>query len=380
MRLGKMDKRAQRNIFKSSVARVTVVVDGSLTTTLILQREQLGKIKPMAPRLVYMKRPPFNKTALIAFFSFIVLFSSCSKHDVPAPPSFTPGYNVYFAGQSNYNAVYWKNGREIKLADNADAYGIALADTNVYVCGLLNLARLDIRAVYWKNGQQTALEGVGISHASGIALNGNDVYCAGDFFGPVGSGQVDAVLWKNGNRSVLSNSHGVARSVYVNGSMIYVVGDVWNDFDSAVVWRNGLQTWYGIPGSMNAIGVAANDTFFLGNFMGASYWTPTRYKLLDKNAFCGSIAFNGTDVYIGGARRDSTGNSHAGYWKNDVFVALPNDYKSSVVNGIAVAGGDVYAAGYVTDGTKYIPVYWKNGSMFSLSADGEVRAVIIHKE
>jgi hypothetical protein len=311
--------------------------------------------------------------------SALLIMSACSKNS--STPTFTPGYTIYFAGQSNSNAVYWKNGQQIHLANNADAYSITLSDTNVYISGTLNFDGLDIRATYWKNGQQVQLESTGTSHAFGIAVSGNDVYCGGDYFGPVNSGRVAAVYWKNGNRIPLSPStNGVARSIYVFGSTVYIAGQVWGSFDSAVVWKNSVQTWYGIPGSMNAIGISANDTFFVGNFNGATYWTQTRSKTLSLRGFASSISVNGSDVYIGGGIRDPLGNPQAGYWKNDVYVPLSNDYKTSAVSAVAVAGNDVYAGGYIYDGTKYVAVYWKNSVMTRLSDRGEVKAICIRKE
>jgi len=232
-------------------------------------------------------------------------------------------------------------------------------------------------ATYWKNGQRVQLESASISHAFSIAVSGSDVYCSGDYFGPVNSGRDTAVFWKNGKRTALSPfTNGIARSIYVYGSTVYIAGQVW---DSAVVWTNGVQTWYGIPGSMNAIAKSANDIFFVGNWNGATYWTQTRFKTLNFKGFAGSIAVNGSDVYIGGGVNDSLGNSHACYWKNDLYIPLSNSYKESAVNAIAVAGSDVYAGGYIFDGATRVPVYWKNGVMTKLSGEGEVKGVCVKK-
>ena len=59
-------------------------------------------------------------------------------------------------------------------------------------------------ATYWKNGQKVQLESASISHAFSIAVSGSDVYCSGDYFGPVNSGRDTAVFWKNGKRTPLS--------------------------------------------------------------------------------------------------------------------------------------------------------------------------------
>lgn len=312
------------------------------------------------------------------FASAILITSACSKN-IPTP-TFTPGYTIYFAGQSGSYAAYWKNGRQINLSNNADAYGITLSDSDVYISGAVNLGA-DEMATYWKNGKKVQLESAGISHAFGIAVDGSDVYCSGDYFGPLYSGRDTAVYWKNGKRIALSPfTNGVARSVYVYGSTVYITGQVWGTFDTAVVWENAVQTWYGTSGSMNALAITGNDIFFVGNYDGASYWSRTKFKTLTYHGFAGSIAVNGSDVYIGGGVNDSLGNTHACYWKNDLYIPLTNAYKESAVNAIAVAGSDVYAGGHIYDGEEYVPVYWKNGVMTRLSGEGEVNAICIKKE
>src|SRR6185437_903269 len=256
----------------------------------------------------------------------------CSKN-IPVP-GYTAGYTIYFAGQSGSYAAYWKNGQQINLANNAEAYAITLSDTNLYISGSQYLGEHET-ATYWKNGQQVQLESTGTSHAFGIQVSNDDVYCIGDFFGPPNSGRDTAVYWKTGKRTALSPlSNGIARSIYVSGSTLYIAGQVWGIFDSAVVWKNGVQTWYATSGSMNAIGISASDIYFVGNYNGATYWTETRFKTLNYRGFAGSIAVNGADVYIGGGVNDSLGNSHACYWKNDLYIPLTNNYKSSVVNAI----------------------------------------------
>jgi hypothetical protein len=310
--------------------------------------------------------------------SAILIVSACSK-DIPTP-AFTPGYSIYFAGKSGSYAVYWKNGKQINLSNNADANAMVLSDTNVYIAGAI-YSGADEMATYWKNGKQIQLEKGGISHASGIAVDGSDVYCSGDHFGPLYSGRDTAVYWKNGKRTALSPfTNGVARSIYVYGSTVYIAGRTWGTFDSAVVWENGVESWYATPGSMNAIGITGNNIYFVGGSNDASYWSRTAVKTLSYHAFAGSIAISGSDVYIAGGTSDSLGNTHACYWKNDLLIPLSNKYKESAVSAIAVAGADVYAGGYIFEDGKTVPVYWKNGVLNKLAGEGEVNAVCIKKE
>ena len=77
-----------------------------------------------------------------------------------------------------------------------------------------------------------------------------------------------------------------------------------------------------------------------------------------------SIVVSGTDVYVGGYSGNAGGLMAPGYWKNGVWVGLSqiDNTKSSEVWSLFLDGSDVYAAGYNRDNTGVaIPGYWKNG-------------------
>jgi hypothetical protein len=321
---------------------------------------------------------------MVRYCSLVLLvvmfvFAGCKKTETVAPaPVFTSGYNVYMAGTNHGNAVYWKNADSVTLDSTANGLAIAVSGSDVYVSGVLYQNNND-NAVYWKNGQRFQLVGSGISYATGIGIQGTDVYCAGYLFGPANSGIVHAVYWKNGVVTTLSPfTNAVAQSILVTPSQIYISGQVYaNGWDTAVVWKNGVQTYYGEPGNIYAMTLSPTDTIFAGNFgSGAAYWTHDSFKQYN-NAFAGSVAAQGNDIYIGGGTFASSGLSQAAYWKNDIITLLPNTYKISTVNGIAIAGDDVYAVGSVQDDTKTYPVFWKNGVMQLRGTDGEVRAIVI---
>lgn len=204
-----------------------------------------------------------QKTLLFAALSFIVLIMGCSKSSPPPPPpSFTSGYNIYMAGTADGKAVYWKNGVEVDLAPSGIAQAIAISGSDIYVGGYITDGQ-NIEATYWKNGQQIQLEASGVSHVFGIALDGTDVYCVGDLYGPLGNGQDSVTYWVNGTRMHYSpNTYGQATSILFAGSEMYVGGQVWdlNGNDTAVVWKNGVQNWYGTPGGIYALGLSPTDT------------------------------------------------------------------------------------------------------------------------
>ena len=320
-----------------------------------------------------------TKYCSLLFLISMVVFPGCKKTEPTLPtPVFTTGYNIYMAGTNHWNAMYWKNADSVTLDSAASGFAIAVSGSDVYVSGI-RYQDSNTNAVYWKNDQRFQLEGSGISYAMGIVIEGTNVYCVGYLFGPLNSGIVHGVYWKNGIATILSPfTNAVAQSILVTPTQIYISGQVFaNGWDTAVVWKNEVQTYFGEPGNLYAMTLSPADTIFAGNFgSGAAYWTHNRFKQYD-NAFATSVAAKGNDIYIGGGTVSSSALSQAAYWKNDVITLLPNTYKNSTVYGIAIAGDDVYAVGNVQDDSKTYPVYWKNGVMRLLGIDGDVRAIVI---
>lgn len=322
-----------------------------------------------------------HKTLLVVASVFVLIITGCSKSTPSSsPPSFTTGYDIYMAGTSGGKAVYWKNGVEVDLAPSGTAQAITVSGSDIYVGGYISDGQ-NIEATYWKNGQQIQLEGAGVSHVFGIALNGTDVYCVGDLFGPQGNGQDSVTYWVNGARMHYSpNINGQATSIIFAGSEMYVGGQIWdlNGNDTAVVWKNGVQNWYGTPGGIYALGLTPTDTIIVGNFGNMpTYWTHANFLQLASSGFGTSIAISGSDVYIGGDTLNIAGSDQAVYWKNNIMVPLKSQYGFSSVLGMAVAGTDIYAAGEVNDNIKYIPVFWKNGTIYNLADNGTVYAICV---
>ena len=153
-------------------------------------------------------------------------------------------------------ATYWKNGVPVYLTDGttiqAHATGIVVSGTDVYVCGniMYDAANtLNGKAAYWKNGSMVkcSYSGTDAIWVSGIAVSGNDVYVSGT--GNVNGGFNKALYWKNGVgillQSVGERVSGMATAIAVDGSDVYVAGNLFYTtplpFAGRAVkcWKNG---------------------------------------------------------------------------------------------------------------------------------------------
>ena len=182
-----------------------------------------------------------SKTLLLIGFSCCWICIGCNKSS-PSQP-FTDGVDVYMAGYVGDTAAYWKNGQKVNLTDGNIAECIAVSGTDVYVGGEVYATPYEL-AVYWKNGVRVVLTFSSISHVSGIANSGTDIYCVGDIL----FGYQYAVYWKNDSIQVLSpGSESFAQGITFSGSDIYMAGGVYSSGpvnDTAVIWKNGVQTNY----------------------------------------------------------------------------------------------------------------------------------------
>ena len=160
---------------------------------------------------------------------------------------------------------------------------------------------------------------------SGAVLHIAGTYEGGDREG--------ACYWKDGARTDFDGDH--ARGIAVVDGDVYVAG--WytkggpeNIAYTACYWKNGART--DLPGSFT-------------------------------NA--GAMAVWGGDVYIAGSTDGDT-TRKACYWKNGTRTNLDG----AAALGIAVAGGDLYVAGWYgegsVEGSVYTACYWKNGARTDL--------------
>lgn len=141
------------------------------------------------------------------------------------------------AGSYSYgDMIYLKNDQPIQLSTYAaEGRRMIVHGSDTYIIGNVFLNGYESHAAVWKNGQETVLDNFsGASSANAIFINGNDVYIAGMI-------NNNAVFWKNGIATQLSNSAS-AWDIKVVDDDVYVVGRDFNILTGnleAILWKNG---------------------------------------------------------------------------------------------------------------------------------------------
>ena len=169
------------------------------------------------------------------------------------------GSDVYVSGYAmgtlGYSvAIYWKNGVPTYLnTSSSDAVALVVDGNNVYTGGYIEQT-----AAAWKNGQIAGVQVNTLEGPSGIisaAVDGSDVYFTG--FTHLANGSSEAIYWKNGVPTKLSNDGSISHSseIAINGSDVYVSGYFTsNGITIGTYWKNGVAVKLGL--NTNATGIA----------------------------------------------------------------------------------------------------------------------------
>jgi len=148
------------------------------------------------------------------------------------------GDEVHMVGHvrasSGFNkAMYWGPGSSTALTDgstDAEARGVCVAGGAIYVCGYVTNQAIggEKIATYWLNGTPVSLgDGEDDSEANDIrVLNGQVIVVGTVRITPDGAddGRDEAVIWVNGERTVLSPNGGAALALHISGNDVHVGG------------------------------------------------------------------------------------------------------------------------------------------------------------
>jgi len=364
-----------------------------------------------------MKLCPLARS--IVFTIAASCLTACGGNSVPTPPQPPDVYAVGFELQGNLDkAVFWKNNVLSTLDSGqygARAFGVAVANGNVYVAGIEGSPSGNNVAVLWTNGVPTALtDGTGTGFAGAVAVSSTDVYVVGSeltYNATLGTYVQAAMYWKNGSPTVLNNGlpatgagtfipNAGATAIAVDGSDIYIAGDVGSRIETApntytdepvvTYWKNGVATSVtsGLEyAQTTGIAVQNGHVYISGQLCAtftpdcsvATLWTDGVASSLTTNLLSAAsgVAVSGSSVYASVNVTDTTGNT-AALSTDGMFTPLSST-NLSAANCVTTSGSDVYVGGAEIGAGETaglgIAAYWKNGTVSYLSGTTNTSSV-----
>lgn len=257
--------------------------------------------------------------------------------------------DVYILVVEDYKTIkYWKNDQENHVYTEASGYTSArdmviTENGDVYIAGSSREAGVQT-AKYWKNGLVTNLPHNNFSYATGIAVNGNDVYVSGySMDANTHNAMRTALYWKNGVVVELSDGSvgTTATKIAISGNDVHVVGSVadgtaqqWN----AKYWKNEEEINLLNGQEAKDIFIEGENIYILGSGGGFKYWRNGVLNNLPDGSFVNGITVFNNHVYTaGGIWNSETDVNTVGYWKNNDFTMLsegtlyPEAYSIAVV-------------------------------------------------
>jgi hypothetical protein len=303
----------------------------------------------------------------LAALALSLPFAACGGGDSgPAGP------DVYVAGHAYYgnypgsvtSATLWTNGKAQRLSDERsdddNTLSVYASGGDVYVAGTEGTYYDDnFRATLWTNGKAERLSDE-YSVASSVYASGGNVYVAGREGGNrTNLSGARPALWVNGEPQTLeplNNDHywyAFARSVFVSGDDVYVVG---RDSSCATLWVNGepQELSYGSWTHANSVFVSDGKVYVAGTHeLCATLWVDGEpHRLSEGYSEANSVYVSGGKVYVAGS---DNSNGGATLWVDGEVQELADEYgyAGMEADSVCVSGGDVYVTGNYH--------LWKNG-------------------
>lgn len=322
------------------------------------------------------------------YYVWVKAFNGGGASDFSASASETPqspGSSECFAGTYSSGRMipcYWQGTTRIELdpqgqlTHNAMALSpVVVSSGTTYIAGAYtNDSNVKV-ACYWARASEGTVmrvdlggDGTHNAFATAVAVEGSTVYASGYYND--GSKDIPCV-WIGGARTDLGQYPlwgGRAMAVAVVGGVVYVGGYHYAtrpqglEIQMPCYWVDGVRT--DLPGY--------DDTDSAGN--------PGFDGFNDYDAYVWSIAVDGGQIYTAGMVNNGS-KFIACYWRGAARTDLSNAEPNGNATCIAVSGGVVYTGGYY-ESARLVPCYWTGGSRTELSTysptnDGRVYAITV---
>jgi hypothetical protein len=240
------------------------------------------------------------------------------------------------------------------------AYALAIQGSNVYAAGNFTTAGGSAAnsIAKWDGSTWSALgSGMdGLVHA--LAVSGSDLYAAGGFANAGGIAATNIAKWDGSAwNSLRSGVDNIVFALAVSGSNVYVGGQ----FETAggtpanciatwdgTAWSAVGSRWYNV---VFALAFSGGNLYAGGEFSGVEKWDGSAWTTLGSgmNSTILALAASGSDVYAGG-QFTTAGGIAANYvarWDGSNWNALGSGLDHGAAM-LTVSGSNVYTGGYFT--------------------------------
>jgi hypothetical protein len=307
-------------------------------------------------------------TQLLALLAIVVFAWGCKKSSgsnaTPSIPS-----NVYVAGYSFSNAIYWNNGiiYNLSAGTSSEAYSIFVSGSDIYVCGRYLDSFQVNHPIYWKNNVAVRFTDY-IGLITDIKLGNGKVYASG-YIKDSATGNDLPVYWTNGIITKLSTFSGSCNSIYLAGNDIYLGG---HENGSATIWKNGNVIFKDSLSEITKITVSGNDVYATGYQPKNStfpyvavLWKNGVKNLFNGNAttLCYDVFVDSNNVYVTGYEGETT--IHPRVWKNNIPIIFQTTDEGGAMAS-AIYNNTVYTVGKNSTSMSR-PVIWANGNPYIIS-------------
>ncbi|MBR2116830.1 MAG: hypothetical protein IJ942_07420 [Alistipes sp.] len=310
--------------------------------------------------------------------------------DIEAKAEWYAAGMSYNAETDMIAATIWKEEEVLYTHSEPNSFSIALGvcvdGEDIFSCGYIESDRGDANVI-WKNGEvllsvsmdETVLSGNILDGFIDIAVVGGDVYALANLHKRSDTGIYDyqPVLYKNGTPSLLdtNNKDIEVLSIEASGSDLYAIGSIYlNDEFIPTIWKNGVATHLEKPewsygGTAYSLTVQGSDVYVVGEVYPwvldvalPCVWKNGEAQTLNASTTVDTIA---TDMIIKYKQPQICGTASG---VNDEFACVWENGKQKILGAGTATGIVNTKEGLVVVGCSYsdaedlpMATVWKNG-------------------
>lgn len=207
----------------------------------------------------------------------------------------------------------------------------------------------------WDGTSWSALGSGIIGDIRSIVVSGSNIYVGGDFNSPVSDGLArnvakwNGTTWTRLNNGLGGGTH-IVNSVFIYNNELYATGG-YNTADGSPTtgtakWDGTAWVAVGTGAPMGNHAVVKDGIVYIGT-VGVMTWDGTTWSTMSGiTGTVKSIAFSGSDMYVGGSPNIGSGSINVAKWNGTAWSSM-GSFASGLINTIAFHNGELYVGGSI---------------------------------